>query len=133
MLSFDFLPGLKSDINQYFKPSQNQVGSTIGQFFPSKTLNFRMDATPKAPEINALIPKSQPAQNEQQPLPEISMIPQANPIVEATQALPPQVDLASILSLFGMPLPAQQTSPADLQQLLFQYQQLKNLFPNLGI
>lgn len=63
---FDFLNNIKQGLEQYFQPAMNQASNTLGQFFPSRTLNFRLDKSPKAPDIHPII---NAASKPQQPTP----------------------------------------------------------------
>lgn len=78
---FNFLGSMQNGLNQYFAPSLSQANNTLSQFFPSKSLNYRMDASPKAPDIHPLIAAGQP-QPQQQTLPMPSQVPMQEPQVD---------------------------------------------------
>lgn len=107
MKPFDFLGNLGQSLNQYFQPSRNEVGGALQQFFPSRSMNFRLDKSPNAPDILSLIEKTQQSQEPQQPQPTQTQVTSSQPTVENYAQPPiennqPPMDLMTLLILLAL-------------------------------
>lgn len=139
---FDFLGSIKQGLEQYFQPSRNQVGGgSLSEFFPSRTMNFRLDKSPQVPDINPLVhkaeapaptqmsaPPQQVAPEQPQPQQLDSLLPLIEQLLNSGQQQP---NLLNSQGFIGdiLRAPAVPEMPQMMDQIRMKYRNLRGLFP----